>query len=466
MSESGEGVHVLVFPYPAQGHTLPLLDLTHQLALRNITITVLTTPKNKPSLSPVLNAHPTIETLVLPFPSHPSIPPGVENVRELGNRGNIPIMLALANLFDPIIYWFRSHPNPPLAIISDFFLGWTLSLANHLHIPRITFFSSGAFLGSVNDYCWNHVGSVKSLDAVEFRDLPRSPLFKEEHLPTMFRLYKESDPDWHLLKDGMINNSLSWGCIFNSFQALEADYMDYFKTKLGHNRVFGVGPLSLLGPESSSRGDSSSCSGSNDYALQWLDKCPDGSVVYVCFGSQKQLKREQMEALASGLEKSGVRFLWVVKTSIMNGYGSVPEGYEERVGERGLVVKGWAPQVSILNHKAVWGFLSHCGWNSVLEGVVGGVMILGWPMEADQFVNARLLVEDLGVGVRVCEGADSVPDSDELGRLISESLNECVQVKVKAKKLRDKALVAVSNGGTSTSDLDKLVQHLNKLQLK
>ncbi|KAL5826190.1 hypothetical protein ACOSQ4_017987 [Xanthoceras sorbifolium] len=420
MSGSGEGVHVLVFPYPAQGHTLPLLDLTHQLALRNITITVLTTPKNKPSLSPVLNAHPTIETLVLPFPSHPSIPPGVENVRELGNRGNIPIMLALANLFDPIIHWFRSHPNPPVAIISDFFLGWTLSLANHLHIPRIKFF------------------------------LLQSPLFKEEHLPTVFRLYKESDPDWQLLKDGMINNSLSWGCIFNSFQALEADYLDYFKTKMGHNRVFGVGPLSLLGPESSSRGSSSSCSGSNDYALQWLDKCPDGSVVYVCFGSQKQLKREQMEALASGLEKSGVRFLWVVKTSIING------GWG----------KGWAPQVSILNHKAVGGFLSHCGWNSVLEGIVGGVMILGWPMEADQFVNARLLVEDLGVGVRVCEGADSVPDSDELGRLISESLNECVQVKVKAKKLRDKALVAVSNGGTSTSDLDKLVQHLNKLQLK
>ncbi|KAI9170355.1 hypothetical protein LWI28_026739 [Acer negundo] len=461
MSRSGERVHVLVFPYPAQGHTLPLLDLTHQLSLRNITITVLTTPKNKPTLSPLLNANPTIQTLVFPFPSHPSIPPGVENVRELGNNGNLPVMLALANLFDPIVHWFQSHHNPPVAIISDFFLGWTLSLANQLHIPRINFCSSGAFLCSVLDYGWNHVHIIKSFDddaVIELPDLPRSPAFKGEHLPSVFKFYKESDPDSQFLKDGMINNSLSWGCVFNSFEAVEAEYLDYFKTKMGHNRVYGVGPLSLMGPPESTS--------SNDYTSEWLDKCPDGSVLYVCFGSQKLLNREQMEALALGLEKSQVRFLWVVKTG-SDGYGSVPEGFEERVGERGLVVKGWAPQVSILNHKAVCGFVSHCGWNSVLEAIVGGVMVLGWPMEADQFVNARLLVEDLGVAVRVCEGADLVPDSDELGKVIAESLNGCVETKVKAKELRDKALAGVrSGGGSSIADLDRLVQDLNNLQLK
>ncbi|KAL5828567.1 hypothetical protein ACOSQ3_018035 [Xanthoceras sorbifolium] len=459
--------HVLVFPYPAQGHMLALLDLTHQLALKHISITILVTPKNLPILTPLLDTHPTIQTLVLPFPSHPSIPVGVENVKELGNSGNYPFIHALGQLSDPIIHWFRSHPNPPVAIISDFFLGWTQHLAHHLNIIRINFYSVGTFLASVNDYCWNHMDTVRSLGAVEFHNLPRSPVFKQEHLPSVFRRYKESDPVSEFVKDSMIANTSSWGWICNSFQVLEGEYLDYLRRKIGHGRVFGVGPLSLVGPESTTRGDP--ISNSSDYAMKWLDECPDGSVVYVCFGSQKPLHRKQMEALALGLEKSEVRFLWVVKTGMTGQaeeeYGSVLSGFEDRVKGRGLVVKGWVPQVSILNHKAVGGFLSHCGWNSVLESIVGGVMILGWPMEADQFVNAKLLVEDLGVAIRVCEGDETVPDSEELGRVIAECLNGYGEVKVRAKEVKEKAIEAVRNGGSSMTDLDKLVQQLRKLQL-
>ncbi|KAI9170338.1 hypothetical protein LWI28_026497 [Acer negundo] len=460
--------HVLVIPYPAQGHMLALLDLTHQLALQNITITILVTPKNLPILTPLVDSHPAIQTLVLPFPSHPSIPAGVENVREVGNSGNYPFIHALGQLCDPIIHWFRSHPNPPVAIISDFFLGWTVHLARQLNIIRINFYSVGTFLASLNDYCWNHMDSVRSsLGVVEFHSLPRSPVFKQEHLPSLFRRYKESDPVSEFVKDSMIANTSSWGWVCNSFEVLEGEYLDYLRTKIGHDRVFGVGPLSLVGPESTNRGNPSS--DSSDDVMKWLEECPDGSVVYVCFGSQKPLQRQQTEALALGLEKSGVRFLWVVKSGITgpaeDEYGSVLNGFEERVSGRGLVAKGWVPQVSILNHKAVGGFLSHCGWNSVLEGIVGGVMILGWPMEADQFVNAKLLVEDLGIAVRVCEGDDTVPDSEELGRVIAECRNGYREVKVRAKEMKEKALAAVRDGGTSMTDLDKLVQELRKLQV-
>ncbi|KAF7124721.1 hypothetical protein RHSIM_Rhsim12G0070400 [Rhododendron simsii] len=128
-----------------------------------------------------------------------------------------------------------------------------------------------------------------------------------------------------------------------------------------------------------------------------------------------------------------------------------------------MVVKGWAPQVSILRHQAVGGFLSHCEWNSLLEGVVAGVMILAWPMEADQFVNARLLVEDTGAAVRVCEGADSVPDSVELARTIAESMSGNTAQKVKAKELRNKAIEAVKVGGSSCKELEALVRELAQL---
>ncbi|KAK4274480.1 hypothetical protein QN277_017691 [Acacia crassicarpa] len=116
--------HVLIFPYPAQGHILPLLDLTHQLVLQGLSITIIITPKNLPLLHRLLRLHPVaVQNLILPFPSHPKIPPGVENVREIRIAGKYSMINALSKLQDPIIQWFKCHPSPPVAVISDFFLG-------------------------------------------------------------------------------------------------------------------------------------------------------------------------------------------------------------------------------------------------------------------------------------------------------------------------------------------------------
>ncbi|KAJ6357025.1 hypothetical protein OIU78_005006 [Salix suchowensis] len=388
--------HVLVFPYPAQGHTLPLLDLTHQLSLHNLTITILTTPKNLPTVSPLLSLHPQIQTLVLPFPSHPLIPAGVENVQELGNYGNLPVIAASTKLYDPIVTWFKSHTNPPVAIISDFFLGWTQHLAQHLNIPGFAFYPSGAFFAGIMNYCWDNMESLKGLGVVDFVGLPRSPSFKEEHLPSSFRI----------------------------FESLEGDYLGYLKRYFGHERVYAVGPLNLLGPDSTDRGIPVTSSSGN--VFEWLDGCPDGSVLYVCFGSQKLLNKKQMKALADGLEKSMVRFIWVVKTGtaqqVEDGYGAVPDGFDERMAGRG---------------------------------------------SADQFIDARLVVEELGVGVAACEGAAAVPDSEELAKVIGESMSEeGTGVRMKAKELKRKALEAVKEGGRSLNDLNGLVKELCKLKIQ
>ncbi|KAK4260953.1 hypothetical protein QN277_004011 [Acacia crassicarpa] len=459
--------HVLIFPYPAQGHILALLDLTHQLALRGLSITVVVTPKNLSLLHPLLRAHPVaVQTLILPFPSHPKIPPGVENVRELGIAGNYAMINALSKLQDPVIQWFKSHPSPPVAIISDFFLGWTLKLSLHLGIPRIAFYSVSALLALMFNFCWQNMQAVRGQRVIEFSDFPGTPSFKEEHLPSIVRNYRESDPDCEFVRESLLDNIVSWGCIFNSFRALEGQYLDYLRSTLKRLRVFVVGPLSLMGPDNG--GDQA-----NQYLEQhsdlfkWLDGCPDGSVLYVCFGSQILLKREQMEALASGLERSETRFIWVVKSGtpqqVEEGYGVVPDGFEDRVSGRGLVIRSWVPQVAILNHRASGGFLCHCGWNSVAEAIVAGVMIMVWPMEADHFVNAKLLVDDKGVAVRVCEGADSVPHPEELSRIISKSMGADNGEKGRAKALRDEAFRSVSQEGESWTELDEFVEAITQL---
>ncbi|KAG4170628.1 hypothetical protein ERO13_A12G158800v2 [Gossypium hirsutum] len=405
MSTTINNCHILLFPFLAQGHMLPLLHLAHRLSLHGLTITIIITPKNLTYLSSLLSSHPSsIISLILPFPSHPSIPPGVENVKDLGH--------------------------------SDSF-----------------FFLSGAFLAAIDDYVWNNIEQLKTLEQVELSALPGSHVFKSNHLPSLFRLYKKSDPDWEFIKDLKLANTKNWGCVFNSFDAFEGEYMDYLKKKLSHDWIFGVGPLNLPGPE-----NLGSESDLNERLLTCLDECPKASL----------LKMEQMEALALGLEKSGTRFVWVVKTGSTQAredeFENVPDGFEERVASRGLVIREWAPQVSILNHEAVGGFLSHCGWNSVLEGIVGGVVILAWPMEADQLVNTRLLVEDMGVGVRVCKGAGSVPEAGELSRVIGESMSKAGGLKDKAKKLKEKTLEAVSKEGSSVQDMGGLVGELRKLK--
>ncbi|KAG2304918.1 hypothetical protein Bca52824_033569 [Brassica carinata] len=321
---------------PAQGHLLPLLDLTHQLICLHgdITVSIIVTPKNLPCLSPLLTAHPSaVSAVTFPFPQNP---PSVENVKDIGPSGNTLIMASIRQLREPIVSWLSSHLNPPVAIISDFFLGWT----NDLGIPRFAFFSSGAFLASILHFFSDKLHLFESTEPVCLSDLPRSPVFKTEHLPSLSQR-SPSTQDLECQRDTMMNFS-SYGCVFNSCQCLEGEYLDYVKLKTGHNRVFGVGPLS-----------------STD----------------LCYTSASEVKKvltkDQCDALALALEKSMTRFVWVAKTD------PIPDGLEDRVVGR------------------------------------------------DQFVDARLLVEHKGVAVIVCEGGDTVPDPNQLGRVLAETMGEC-----------------------------------------
>ncbi|KAJ0789933.1 putative UDP-glucuronosyl/UDP-glucosyltransferase [Helianthus annuus] len=462
MSHSTNNTHLLLYSYPGSGHTIPLLDLTHLLLCRGLTVTIIvTSTADIPLLDPFLSLYPSsLHKLVFPDPEvTPSRHPLIAKVN------------STQKLFDPIVQWFRSHPSPPTIIVSDFLLGWTSELASHLGIRRVVFSPSGAFSSSVIHTLWqtieqaiakNDVGDENFLLA--FQEIPNSPEFPWWQVPQVMRDYETGDQEFESFRKGMLANMTSWGILYNTFEKLEEVYVNHMKSIMGHDRVWAVGPLlpETNGPIAiTGRGGWSTVS--PDHLFTWLDQKPNESVVYICFGSQVELNEKQMSALARALELSKVNFILCVKGSESSTIWTIPSGFEDRVGNRGLIVMGWVPQLAMLRHRAFGSFVTHCGWNSTLEAIIGGVVMLTWPMIADQFANAALLVDQLGIAKRACDGGpESVPDSVELARLLDESLSVESPERVKIKELNQEATNAVEQG-TSTRDLDTFVKLVSEI---
>ena len=180
------------------------------------------------------------------------------------------------------------------------------------------------------------------------------------------------------------HSAKSSGNVINTFEVLETKALKAIRDGLclpGKKTppVFPVGPLISNTGKSSEEGDGSDC-------LSWLNKQPSKSVVFLTFGSFGLFPANQLVEMAMALENSGHRFLWVVRDPPAGPAQKedlnqiLPEGFLERTKDRGLVVRSWAPQVAILSHDSVGGFVTHCGWNSVLEAVCGGVPMLAWPL--------------------------------------------------------------------------------------
>lgn len=187
--------------------------------------------------------------------------------------------------------------------------------------------------------------------------------------------------------------------IFNSCRPIEGPYIDLTdKTGLTKNRPrWAIGPLTMGTPFEKKHLDT------KHECLKWLDKQVQNSVIYVSFGTCITMTSEEINEIALGLEQSEQKFIWVCRVADKGNIfiSELAQGFEERTKELGIVVRDWAPQVEILEHFTIGGFLSHCGWNSCLESITMGVPIVAWPMHSDQPRNAYLITNVLMIGVIV-----------------------------------------------------------------
>lgn len=360
----------------------------------------------------------------------------------------------------------QSLQLPASFMVSDGFLWWTLESATKFNFPRLAFYGMGQYASSVA----RAVAVDKLLFGPELEDelitvtqFPWIKVTKNDFGP-VFTKPGDNAPAMELLMDQVISSSNSYGQLVNTFYEMEKKFIDWWKRE-DRIKVWCVGPLCLAEPEPEPPKVEPSW-------IKWLDeKLEQGcSVLYVAFGSQAEISHEQLKQIAIGLEESKVNFLWVVRKLKETELG---EGFEERVKERGIVVRDWVDQRQILKHQSVQGFLSHCGWNSVLESVCAGVPMLAWPMLAEQPLNARMVVEEIKAGLRV-ETFDGTLNGfvkwEGLVKMVKELMEGEMgkEVRKKVKEVAEMAKMAMEeNKGSSWKTLDLLIYEIcNKQCIK
>ncbi|KAL2505156.1 UDP-Glycosyltransferase superfamily protein [Abeliophyllum distichum] len=314
-------------------------------------------------------------------------------------------------------------------MITDGFLDWTLESAQKFGIPRLVYYGMSYFSMSVSrvaSQSWQLLIDLGSDNnkLFTFASVPWIEFSKKDFNPVVVDPESQDKLHSEFFLELLQATKKSYGIIVNGFYELESVYADYW------NREIGPKACGLIGNKKKE----------NQFCM-W-------------HSGHKQIK--------TGLEKSGVNFLWVAGKNQVED----DDGFEYQVKGRGMLVKEWVDQREILEHSSVQGFLSHCGWNSVMESICAKVPILAWPMMAEQPLNAKMVVEEIGIGLRV-ETSDGSTNGfvkwEKLEKVVKELMEGEMgkELRNKVKQIGGAAAEAMAEGGSSWNALNELINELH-----
>lgn len=473
MSSETSQLHIFFFPFMAHGHMIPTVDMAKLFASRGCKTTVILTPANAAFFTKAIersrNLGSEIQILLLKFPVlDDKLPEGCENVHLLTTNEMVQKFFdATAMLEQPLEQLIKDHR--PDCLIADSFFLWATEVAARFAIPRLLFHGFGFFALCASVCLLEHRPYKKvSSDSEHFviPSLPHEIKLTRDQLPLYVKQESEAA---NFARKVFKSEVTSYGVIVNSYYELEPDYADHYRRVLGR-KAWHIGPICLVNndkEDKTKRGPKSSID--EHECLNWLNSKKPNSVVYVSFGSIANFNDTQLMEIAMGLEASGKQFIWVVrKEKQQEGKEEwLLDGFEKRTEGKGLVIRGWAPQVLILEHSAIGGFVTHCGWNSILEGVSAGLPLVTWPVSGEQFYNEKYVTEILRIGVAVGAKKWARFVGDSVSREAVESAvnrimdgEEAEEMRSRARALAEMAREAFEEGGSSSSDLNALIEEL------
>ncbi|MED6195093.1 hypothetical protein PIB30_034833 [Stylosanthes scabra] len=357
-------LHIAVFPWLAFGHMIPFYELAKLIAQKGHKVSFISTPRNIQRLPKLpSNLQPFVEFIELPLPHVENLPQDAESTLDVPNHIVPYLKKAFDGLEEPLAKFLeRSTPD---WLIYDFAPFWLPPITSKLGISCIFFviFSAFGFSFGYKTFFLNSNDKPsfdESSSKIPLQHHEKKTLFEgnnkenESGVSDRFRL--------HQVLGGVD------GLAVRSCMEIEAESIKFLQNQCS-KQVFPVGliPPSLQLFRSEDNTDDEDW----NTILKWLDEQEKRSVIYVAFGSEVTLSDDEFTEIAMGLELSGFPFFWL----------------------------------KILAHKSVGGFLSHCGWSSVIESLQFGCPLIMLPFHNEQGLVARLMEEKM-VGVKVSRNED------------------------------------------------------------
>ncbi|XP_054790019.1 anthocyanidin 3-O-glucosyltransferase 7-like [Prosopis cineraria] len=450
---SDDGKHVVVIAFPFGSHPLALLNQAIRLARAapNIAFSFINTEKSNQSL---FSKQPNIPQNIKPYTVSDGVPDQDHVPGTLPLPGPVLVDLflqaSLENLEQAIDLAVKSTNQRVACILSDTFVSSpSLSLSHKLNVPYIAAWPSLSI--SVSPHFYTHLIRQKitnshepnkntyldflpGLSHLRVEDLPPDVLLKtgEEHKETVFSKI--------LASSGQVLPQAR-ALVLCSYEELDPPlFVQDLKSKL--KSLLYIGPP-LSRPDSA---DPNGC-------LPWLDKQGSRSVVYISFGTVVAPPQQELVEVSEALEASGFPFLWSLKDDQKR---LLPNGFVEGTSMIGKIVP-WAPQTQVLAHGSVGVFVTHCGSNSVMEGLANGVPMICRPFFGDHGMAARTVVDLWRIGVKTQGGVFT-----KSGLL--QSLN-LILVEEQGKEIRENALkmkktmqIAGGADGKAAQDFKTLVE--------
>ncbi|EEF47785.1 UDP-glycosyltransferase 83A1 [Ricinus communis] len=454
--------HVIVIPYPAQGHVAPLMKLAYKLADHGIKVTFV----NSESIhGRIMAAMPENLEEKIPI-SLISISDGVESNRDRKDRikklksisssmpGNLQKLIESLNQS-------ANHDDQVSCVIADLTLKGALEVAKKMGIKR-----AGVLPYGVGNLALQlHAPKLIEDGIIDADGMP----LKDEVicLAKTFPPCNSNELVWSVSGETEMQKFIfaqfirdiaeaarnsNW-LLVNSFSELEPSACDL------------IPDASPIGPFCANNHLGQPFAGNlwreDSTCLNWLDQQPEDSVIYAAFGSTGVCNQQQLNELAIGLEMIGQPFLWVVRSDFTKGsLTEFPDGFMERVATYGKIVE-WAPQEQVLAHPSTACFFSHCGWNSTMEGLTMGIPFLCWPCLVDQFHNKSYICETWKVGLGVIPDENGIVTRNEIKAKIEKLLSD-KDIKANSLKLKEMSQKSISEGGSSFKNFISFVEQIKQ----
>ncbi|KAH9303137.1 hypothetical protein KI387_014720 [Taxus chinensis] len=461
-------MHAVVVPFPAQGHVNALMHFAELLRARGFYITFVNTEwTEKRILDSSKHFSERSNFRLLSFAD--GLPPEHGRTAQLGEL--VAMLAKRGPVLEEVLRSSNGNGVPPVTcILTDCIMSCTASVAANMGVPRVVFWPLCAAASIAQKYAdlllsQGHipikVSQTKRPEQM-ISGLPGNiPDLWPSDLISFYREQCESDAIFKaLLYEAQQSNEADY-VLINTFEELEGRDAAAALSANGCPSL-AIGPVFLPKVLQGEETRLGSMWDEDESCLEWLDKQRPGSVLYVSFGSVAVKSQQQLEELALGLEGSGQPFLWVLRSDIAEGHTPVlPEGFEKRTSDRAFIVN-WTPQLKVLAHASVGGFLTHNGWNSTLESISMGVPLLGWPYFGDQFLTCRFAKDIWKVGLDFKD-----VDVDDNRLVTREEVESAVrdlmqneQLRKRALELKEAAIKAVMPGGSSFTNISTFIRDM------